>query len=127
VTDVDDFPLGQFQRARQACKQNGVELVVSNPCFEVWLIDHLISCADAYTITRDVERKAVELGLTEGERNKHVVYERLRGKRGCACANAARHNTGERRRSRQNLGSLAFAPWTDMPDLMSRLEGHTRQ
>ena len=122
VTDVDDFPPEQFRRARRVCKEAGVELIVSNPCFEVWLIDHFVTCADAYALTRDVERKAAELGLTGGERNKHVVYDRLRGKHELACVNAARHNTEERRFSRRSFGNLAFAPWTDMPDLMARLK-----
>lgn len=37
VLDVDDF---RFDRAVPAARKSGVNLAVSNPCFEVWLILH---------------------------------------------------------------------------------------
>lgn len=35
VTDVDQFTPTQFQKARRVCKENDMELSISNPCFEV--------------------------------------------------------------------------------------------
>ena len=36
VTDIDNF--GQYVIAnKQICDSNGIHLIVSNPCFEVWL------------------------------------------------------------------------------------------
>lgn len=36
VTDVDHFG-ESIQANKSKCKQNGINLIVSNPCFEVWL------------------------------------------------------------------------------------------
>lgn len=34
VVDVDDFH--DHSKAAKTCKDNGIELIISNPCFEVW-------------------------------------------------------------------------------------------
>jgi hypothetical protein len=39
VVDVDDFDI---EAARKAAAQRGVEVAVSNPCFEVWLLLHFV-------------------------------------------------------------------------------------
>lgn len=36
ITDVDHFG-ESIQANRSKCKQEGIELIISNPCFEVWL------------------------------------------------------------------------------------------
>lgn len=123
VTDVDDFTVKQFQDARRTCKDEGMELIITNPCFEVWLVDHLVCCPDTYSEARDAERKASELGIVGGSRNKHVVYANIEGKSGQACKNAAIHNTPERRRKRDQLNDLDFGPWTDMPAVIGLLSG----
>jgi hypothetical protein len=38
VFDVDDHP--QVADARQMARANGIELAISNPCFELWLLLH---------------------------------------------------------------------------------------
>ena len=38
VFDVDDHP--QVDDARQMARDNGIELAISNPCFELWLLLH---------------------------------------------------------------------------------------
>lgn len=121
VTDVDQFTAEQFQKARRTCKDSNMVLIISNPCFEIWLVDHLMRCPDAFTVAKDVERKAVELGIIGGSHNKHVNYSAIEGKRDDACANARSHNTPERQRTRAQLGSMSFGPWTDMPDIVDQL------
>lgn len=122
VTDVDEFTPKQFQEARRTCKEAGMELVLSNPCFEVWLIDHLTCCPDTYSRAKDVERKAVELGIVGGSRDKHIDYSSLEGKRNDACANAGKHNTPERKTARLSLNNMRFGPWTDMPSVIERID-----
>ena len=107
-------------------QNEGMELIITNPCFEVWLVDHLVCCPGAYTEAKDAEHKAAELGIVGGSRDKHVVYASIEGKRDQACENAAIHNTDERRRKRNQLNSLDFGPWTDMPAVISRLDGKKR-
>lgn len=41
VVDVDEFDLGSTIRS---ARHAGIELVVSNPCFELWLLLHLENC-----------------------------------------------------------------------------------
>ena len=127
VTDVDDFTVKQFQDARRICKNEGMEFIITNPCFEVWLVDHLVCCPGAYTEAKDAERKAAELGIVGGSRDKHVVYASIEGKRAQACENASVHNTDERKRKRSQLNSLDFGPWTDMPAVIGRLGGKKRK
>lgn len=57
VTDVDQFTAEQFQEARRTFKDYKMGLIISNPCFEVWLVDHIMRCPDSFTMAQDVERK----------------------------------------------------------------------
>lgn len=53
VFDVDQFDMGEAgRRARKA----GVELAVSNPCFELWLLLHMVDATRPFTDCRDVRR-----------------------------------------------------------------------
>ena len=36
------------QGTRRICKNEGMELIITNPCFEVWLLDHLVCCPDTF-------------------------------------------------------------------------------
>ena len=125
VTDVDQFHVERFREARKKCDLVEALLVISNPCFEVWLIDYRQTCPDSFTTTKACEGKAEALGLVDGQRNKALssaficdVAEAV----GNAMSNAERHNTDERKSQRERLDSLDFAPWTDMPALIESLD-----
>lgn len=64
VVDVDDFH--DHSKAAKTCKDNGIELIISNPCFEVWLLDHMKACPPSYTLTPDVESAAAKAGIVGG-------------------------------------------------------------
>ena len=116
VVDVDDFH--DHAAAQRLCKEHGIHLIISNPCFEVWLLDHLGTCPDACSLTPDVERRAADAQVTEGARNKYINFSVIEGHLDDALRNAARHNTMERLTRRDMLTpnqEHAYAPWTDMP------------
>lgn len=75
VTDVDGFSMFA---AQQLARQEAVGLAVSNPCFEVWLIDHMIVCPESCSETKACEKKAQELGVTcsRGRRASHLKSRR---------------------------------------------------
>lgn len=125
VMDVDEFRVERFRMAQRKCDLVGALLVISNPCFEVWLIDYRQTCPYSFTTTKACEEKAEALGLVDGPRNKALssafvcdVADALEN----AISNAERHNTDERRSKRERLDSLDFAPWTDMPALIDSLD-----
>ncbi|MGN0071889.1 MAG: RloB family protein [Atopobiaceae bacterium] len=115
VTDVDEFTARSLQSANRICNASGIGLVISNPCFEVWLIDYELVCPEGFAQTRTVERKAKQLGLVGGAGDKNIDYEKLRGRYEGACKNAGMHDTGERQKRRMILDTTDFGPWTDMP------------
>lgn len=125
VMDVDEFRVERFRMAQRKCDLVGALLVISNPCFEVWLIDYRQTCPYSFTTTKACEENAEALGLVDGPRNKALssafvcdVADALEN----AISNAERHNTDERRSKRERLDSLDFAPWTDMPALIDSLD-----
>ena len=77
VVDVDDFH--DHADAQRICSDNGIGLIISNPCFEVWLIDHVQRCPDSIALTKDAERLAAKLGITEGARSKYINLDRIAG------------------------------------------------
>ncbi|PJM72969.1 hypothetical protein CS006_06865 [Bifidobacterium primatium] len=120
VVDVDDFH--DHSKAQRICKQNGIQLIISNPCFEVWLIDHVQQCPDSHTSTPDVERYAASLGVTTGPRHKYVEFSHIDGHLSDAVRNARRHNTQGRLPHRRQLTAgqeSQYAPWTDVADMVN--------
>jgi hypothetical protein len=57
VVDVDEFDL---DRAVTAARGLGVNLAVSNPCFEYWLLLHFEACAAPLTCYGDVEKRLLK-------------------------------------------------------------------
>lgn len=126
VVDVDDFP-GHSQAAK-ICKDNGIELIISNPCFEVWLLDHVSVCPPSFTLTSTVESAAAKAGIVGGNRNKYVNVELIDSEHlDAAIRNAERHNTAGNRQGRNTLAphhEQEYAPWTDMPKVIETLKSN---
>ena len=95
-----------------------MRLVISDPCFEVWLIDHVTVCPPYVTTQREAESLAKSKGLTTGRGNKYLVPEMLCGCVGTAVGNADAHNTPDAAERRRSLQGASFAPWTDFPELI---------
>lgn len=126
VVDVDDFH--DHSKAAKICKDNGIELIISNPCFEVWVLDHMKACPPSYTLTPDVESAAARAGIVGGNRNKYVNDELIDSEHlDAAICNAARHNTVENSQGRNRLTphhEQEYAPWTDMPKVIETLKSN---
>ncbi|PWG58992.1 RloB family protein [Bifidobacterium catulorum] len=122
VVDVDDFH--DHGDAQRICRQNSIQLVISNPCFEVWLIDHVRPCPDSYDTTSYVEDYAAELKVVTGQRNKYIDFSYIDGHLRDAIENAKRHNTDTRLLARRQLApnhEVKYAPWTDMVDVVNSI------
>lgn len=124
VVDVDDFHV--HSQAAKICKDNGIELIISNPCFEVWLLDHVSVCPPSFTLTSTVESAAAKAGIVGGNRNKYVNVELIDSEHlDAAIRNAERHNTAGNRQGRNTLAphhEQEYAPWTDMPKVIEVLQ-----
>lgn len=125
VVDVDQFT--DLREAQQYCRRHGVELIVSNPCFEVWLIDHVRVCSPSLTQTKTVETEAVKLQVSGGARGKYVHLDGIGDLLDTAVRNAERHNGDGKRVGRDQLNGPAYAPWTDMPVVIRYLDGHEKR
>ena len=77
VTDVDDFGKNgdKLRAAVDKGRQSGVEVIISNPCFDVWLIDHKQPCPLSYTQTSECEKLAKRLGLIDIRDAKGILSE----------------------------------------------------
>ena len=126
VVDADDFH--DHGKASKICNDNGIELIISNPCFEVWLLDYVKACPSSYTLTPDVESAAAEAKVVGGNRNKYINTELIDKEHlDAAIRNAARHNTTENRQERNRLApnhEQEYAPWTDMPKVIETLKSN---
>ncbi|MBW3094246.1 RloB domain-containing protein [Bifidobacterium sp. 64T4] len=124
VVDVDAFH--DHSEAERICRgHDGVELIISNPCFEVWLLDHKRACPQSCTQTAMVEKLAIAEGVTEGNRGKFICAEILDETHiMSAVGNARRHNKVgglEGRRLLRPNHEQDYAPWTDMPSVINEL------
>ncbi|KFF30485.1 RloB family protein [Bifidobacterium bombi] len=125
VVDVDEYTASQLRLAQKTCQKAGMKLIISNPCFEVWLVDHIRLCPESHKGTKEVEELAKTLGITAGRNNKSIREDSIEGKLEAAKANALRHNSEQKAHWRQELADCHeqdFAPWTDMVDIINMIE-----
>lgn len=127
VVDSDEFR--NLAAAEREAGAKGVKLAISNPCFEVWLIDHASPCPETFASTSQCEKRARDLGVlrstdpnrSSASKYKSVNLEKIGGNKGQALVNAAKHNTDDKRRARQsnpdNVSS--YQVWTDLPELIT--------
>ena len=118
VVDSDEFR--NLAKAEREAKAKGVRLAISNPCFEVWLIDHVSPCPETSASTPQCEKRARDLGVL-----KSTDPKRSSGNKDQALVNAAKHNSEDKRRAREtNPDNVAsYQVWTDMPDLVDDVFG----
>ena len=130
---VDSDESRNLAAAERAASVKGVKLAISNPCFEVWLIDHVSPCPETFASTPQCEKRGLDLGVlksTDPNRSsaskfKSVNLEVIGGNKDRALANDAKHNTDVNRRIREmNPDNVAsYQVWTDLPDLVDDVFG----
>lgn len=129
VTDSDYFE--NLAQAQKEARGKGVRLAITNPCFEVWLIDHVRECPDSCSDTAACKRAAVQMNLVVSsdpkrestDRKKLVNHGKIEGLLDSAMSNAAAHNTDRKRYIRMNNpeNKDAYAVWTDIPAIVDQL------
>lgn len=134
VTDVDAFSMFATQ---QLARQEAVGLAVSNPCFEVWLIDHMIVCPESCSETKACEKKAQELGVTCSrgkkskslEKSKAIGFPITKERVDKALQNAQVHNSDRKRQVRLHSVDQAgkYSVWTDVPSIVDCLRSSVQE
>lgn len=134
VTDVDAFSMFA---AQQLARQEAVGLAVSNPCFEVWLIDHMIVCPESCSETKACEKKAQELGVTCSrgkkskslEKSKAIGFPITKERVDKALQNAQVHNSDRKRQVRLHSVDQAgkYSVWTDVPSIVDCLRSSVQE
>ena len=134
VTDVDGFSMFA---AQQLARQEAVGLAVSNPCFEVWLIDHMIVCPESCSETKACEKKAQELGVTCSrgkkskslEKSKAIGFPITKERVDKALQNAQVHNSDRKRQVRLHSVDQAgkYSVWTDVPSIVDCLRSSVQE
>ncbi|GAA1271022.1 RloB family protein [Sphaerisporangium rubeum] len=101
--------------AIRLAEKHGIRLVISNPCFELWLILHH-ERRHAFMSTKDAERRSREL---DGREGKRLDADRYMDRRHVAARNAAdlaaRHQRDETAFPHDN-------PSTNMHELLKAIE-----
>lgn len=71
IFDVDANPDSTINQVIQEARDSNINIVISNPCFELWLVLH---CQDqtGYIERDNVQRMARELGIIDEDRRKHI-------------------------------------------------------
>ncbi len=75
VFDVDEHE--RLAEALSDARTSGLDVVVSNPCFELWLVLR-VSDQSAFISRSHIQRQCERIGLTDGKHLANDVCERLR-------------------------------------------------
>ena len=92
LTDVDEFG-PKLNSARERATANGIDLVITNPCFESWLVMHADG-SSAPATRFGAQSHARSLGLVAGANDKQVVIAKIEGLFNVAEANSRRIRLG---------------------------------
>lgn len=79
VVDVDKFEK-QLREVGQHCIDAGIQLAVSNPCFEYWLLLHFLDPSEEYVSCGDVKKefsKQMENNPNKGDGYSGVFREKV--------------------------------------------------
>lgn len=115
VVDVDQHP--QLDEARALAAKSGLELAISNPCFELWLLLHFAD-QSAHLPVADAARKLTR--YLPGY-DKHLRFADLDG----GYADAVRRAVALERRH-QEMDSASGNPSTGVYRLMQRIDANSR-
>ncbi len=74
IFDVDEHP--HLAQALNEARQSGIQVALSNPCFELWLVLHYQD-QTAHIERRDVQRLASALGTVDGKRLRPAAVDDL--------------------------------------------------
>jgi len=121
VTDVDQFA-PELAETITSSKKEGVELAVSNPCFEAWLVFHQ-SASTAPMTTGDIQSRAKALGIVDSANPKRIVERMLTGKYRDAS------ETAIRLRAHHASTGNSFpddTPSSNVDELVSKIIGYAR-
>jgi len=77
VIDVDRWGDSKLSTIAQLCSQKNYKLAVSNPCFELWLLLHLIKGTNKEELLPQVEKK----GITPDKKNLKERIDKIRIKK----------------------------------------------
>lgn len=114
VVDVDESSVEQIQQAARQCRTiNGtkISLVVTNPCFEFWLLLHTdYHPVDGLT-RQDAQRAAIQRGILTGKGNKAIAAD----------FDVEGHENAKGKGYSTDMGELGASPSTAMPFLVERL------
>jgi hypothetical protein len=94
VIDVDRWRNEDLQQLIEECRnraQQGWNIAISNPCFEVWLCYHHLTSLDKVDATKSQEFKSLLPSLCEGGYNPYKVISKLPD----AIENAKRNDTNK--------------------------------
>lgn len=105
IVDVDAH--AKLPAAIIAAKRNSLPMVISNPCFEMWLVWHYSECA-AYQSKEDLDRKLAKHGHTEKQIPGAFPYAQVTdAERRAAATHPGQHAMGENPSS--SMGDLIAA------------------
>ncbi|MFD7065985.1 RloB family protein [Streptomyces sp. NPDC059913] len=114
VIDVEaPVPHEGLAEALDLARRNGVEVALTNPCFELWLLLHFQDVS-GYRTSADAQRALEKLGTCGyAAGRKHLAYESLSGRH----AGAEERAAALRRRAKGYTDN----PWTDVDRLVGLL------
>ncbi|RGD60900.1 RloB domain-containing protein [Kitasatospora xanthocidica] len=125
VVDVEaPIPHPSLDQALKLAQQAGVNMALSNPCFELWILLHLkrVSAYQTSDSMQTALEKAVDCGYTV--QRKHLDYAKLRGSDDARYIEAKER--AEKLRTGSGIGHRAN-PWTNVDMLVELLrQGQVR-
>lgn len=118
VFDTDFKKESQILEARKLAERNGVEIILSNPCFEVWLLLHFRYSTHGYQSNNEVIK---ELNDVWPEYRKNIAsFKQLRDR----CEDAI-ENTGKLKKFHNETKGTDIVercnPSTDVDKLVTRI------
>ncbi len=70
-----DAVIEKLSRAKERARQNGIELAISNPCFELWLLLHLGECPRERTTVALKRRASMRIPDYDSKADFSSIYD----------------------------------------------------
>jgi len=125
---VSKYPRAKHKEAWDKAKRNGINVAISNVCFEFWVLLHFHENYQPYSSFSDLisnsllKEKLKEVGIRNYDKGSDELYFKIRGGIPNARKRAARVNRSIIASANQNSKEYDYSPYTTMHELLDAID-----
>lgn len=126
---IAKYPNELHERAMRSARRHGINVAISNVCFELWILLHFVKNSASYTSYTDlmssspIKKELAKIGIAKYEKGEKKIFDLIDGNIGIARMNAEDMNAQTRAAAQANMLEPYFLnPYTEVHKLLDAID-----